>query len=134
MAPELFHSDHYDFKVDIWALGCIIGYTLSRGRHPFGSNYIVQSIQIKNQKPMIMSLTDFKSSYAEDDLLAIFTLMQSMLEVDPACRPTVKEVLNHPFFKNPLSSEIGKLIWLNYTIALSLLLYVQCHIHTFNLA
>jgi len=107
MAPELFHSDSYDSKVDIWTLGCIFGYTLSHGGHPFGSDSVRQSIQIKDQKPMVMTLADFKSPRAEDDRLAMFKLMQSMVEVDPVCRPTVNEVLNHHFFKSELSFDIG---------------------------
>lgn len=36
MAPELHEGDSYNYKVDIWSLGCIFFYMLF-GRAPFGS-------------------------------------------------------------------------------------------------
>jgi len=34
MAPEVYQSHRFDFKVDVWALGLIFGFTLSGGKHP----------------------------------------------------------------------------------------------------
>jgi len=53
MAPEVYESNRFDFKVDIWALGCIFGYTLSGGKHPFGEDPDNRSVQIKTKKPML---------------------------------------------------------------------------------
>jgi len=38
MAPEVYESNKLDFKVDIWGLGLIFGYTLSGGKHPYGND------------------------------------------------------------------------------------------------
>lgn len=38
MAPEKYRFDRFDFKVDIFPLGCIFAYTLSGGKHPFGED------------------------------------------------------------------------------------------------
>lgn len=51
IAPELFDSNlRYDCKVDIFPLGFIFGYTLSKGKHhPFGDDPDKRSIRIKEK-------------------------------------------------------------------------------------
>jgi len=51
IAPELFDSYlRYDCKVDIFPLGCIFGYTLSKGKHhPFGDDPDKRSVRIKEK-------------------------------------------------------------------------------------
>jgi len=65
IAPELYHNQRGDFKVDIFALGLIFGYTLSRGnKHPFGDDPHAWAIQIKNGESIKMSRNDLKEPYS----------------------------------------------------------------------
>ena len=54
LAPEMFDSDNsdYDFSVDIFPLGCLFGYTLSGGKHPFGDSPLEQTMRILEKKEM----------------------------------------------------------------------------------
>jgi len=97
IAPELYHNQRADFKVDIFALGLIFGYTLSRGKHPFGDDPHAWAIQIKNGESIKMSRNDLKEPYSSENNEA-FDLIVSMLDMKPDKRPSVKEITNSLFF------------------------------------
>jgi len=68
MAPELYQSDRCDYKVDIFPLGCIFGYTLSiSGKHPFGEDENERSTHIKQKKPMLTIQEELKKPYSNDE-------------------------------------------------------------------
>ncbi len=95
--PELYDSDtDYDSKVDIFALGCVFGYTLSGGKHPFGKSQLEQTIQILHKKPMKLALTDLKKPFCSD--AKMFELIESMVKMEPKDRPSSKAVLENPLF------------------------------------
>lgn len=97
-APELNdeHTNRYDYKVDIFLLGCIYGYTLSGGKHPFGDkNYQHPSITWAS----LLVQDDLKEPYSSDE--SAFDLIQTMVELNPEKRPSVDEVLRDGFFKMP---------------------------------
>lgn len=100
MARELyFKVPKYDFKVDIFALGCVFGCTLSvGGKHPFGDDYCDQVVRIKkepiDQPYMSLKLEELKEPYR-----CAFELIKSMVDENPNKRPTTKDILNHAFFK-----------------------------------
>ncbi len=98
MAPELYQSEHWDSKVDIFPLGCVFAYTLTDGgKHPFGDDdHLRRQIRIIDQEPILLSSEDLKKSYSNDD--EAFELIQSLVEMNPENRPIADEVLNHPFF------------------------------------
>lgn len=51
LAPELVRQEIYDFKVDVWALGCVI-YTLAQQETPFkGENLVTLGHNIVEQTP-----------------------------------------------------------------------------------
>jgi len=97
IAPELYENPKGNFKVDIFALGLIFGYTLSRGKHPFGDDQLQRAIRIKTKEPMKMVRNDLKAPYSSENNEA-FDLIQSMLDMKPDKRPTVKEITNSLFF------------------------------------
>jgi len=64
MASEMYGRHHLDDKVDIFAVGCVFGCTLSIGeKHPFGDNEVTQSYMIKEKKPMSLKQEDLKHPY-----------------------------------------------------------------------
>ena len=94
MPPELFIKELFDFKVDVWALGCIFAYTLSGGKHPFADDN-KRVIRIMNKKPMVLGQKDFKKPYSNDP--SIFLLIKSMVSVEPVNRPEITDVLKSVF-------------------------------------
>lgn len=98
-APELHYSDTFGFPADIFALGCIFGYTLSGGKHPYGDCTLEQSIQIMQKKGMKMTKNDLKLQFSDHDD-STFDLIKSMLSMDPEKRPRIEEVLSNYFFSN----------------------------------
>jgi len=103
MAPELYHSDKHDSKVDIFSLGILFYYTLTDGKHPFGNDANIQTIQIvKKESPVVMQ-NALKSPYSKDFLGS--KLIQWMLEMEPWERPTTGKILNHNFFGNHQRGE-----------------------------
>ncbi|KAI9931421.1 hypothetical protein ASPWEDRAFT_58179 [Aspergillus wentii DTO 134E9] len=83
--------------IDIFSLGCVFYYVLTRGGHPFD----------KNGKFM-REANIVKGNYNLDDLQRLgdyafeaHDLIQSMLSLDPRRRPDATAVLMHPFFWPP---------------------------------
>ena len=96
MPAEVYKKQRLDFKVDVWALGCIFVYTLWEGKHPFGEDVITRIDLIRKEQSMLVNRRDAKRPYKWD--FQAFAVIKSMLRTDPSKRPTVKGVLNHPFF------------------------------------
>ncbi|KAK4105903.1 hypothetical protein N658DRAFT_483294 [Parathielavia hyrcaniae] len=88
MAPELFDPVRsYSTPVDIWAFGCLV-YELASGLPPMAGLDIQQLGQyIKNHAPRL------EGDYSDQikDLVA-FCLVE-----DPAKRPTIQEIQQHPY-------------------------------------
>lgn len=112
MAPEMYKSTRYNFKVDIFPLGCIFAYTLNGGKHPFGDDADERSYKIKNQISMQLVLDDSKNDSA-------FELIQSMIEFEPQKRPTSEQVLSHSFFKVLQNDTVEKHTSFDWVIKIS---------------
>jgi len=84
LAPELVRQTPYDFKVDVWALGCVL-YMLSSLEAPFqGDNLIALGNSIVNKRPK--PLPPFYSPK-----LSAFVFR--LLEKRPKDRPSIAEVI-----------------------------------------
>jgi len=90
MAPEVYELARFDFSVDMFAFGCIFGYTLSEGnQHPFGNDCNERILRIKRKEPMLMVRENLKKPYCDE---TAFELIQKMLNMDHAIRPTIAEI------------------------------------------
>ena len=91
MAPECVHNKFSDKKCDIWSLGCVL-YDLITGFPPFNgaSEYLIfqKSIEAKYIFP-----EGVVPPLARD-------LIEKCIVVDTKKRPTIDEILNHPYLKN----------------------------------
>jgi len=102
IAPELYEEDRFDFKVDVWALGCIFGYTLSGGKHPFGDDNILKRIdRIKQKRGILLTKKDLLLENQEKT--KVIELVKSMLMSDPKIRPTVMDVLKGSFLRDEVN-------------------------------
>jgi len=99
IAPELYEKGRrYDSKVDIFPLGCLFGYTLSNGKHPFGED-VERSFRImKKLDPEFLTQNDMKEPYSNDEVA--FKLIKLMIKMEPKERPTAEQVLTDSFFKD----------------------------------
>jgi polo-like kinase 1 len=94
IAPELLNGKKgHSFEVDIWSTGIIL-YTFLVGKPPF------QSKDVKSTYKRILS-----NVYSYPDGLTVSLdakdLIACMLQARPECRPTLQQILSHPFFSSP---------------------------------
>ena len=102
IAPEiLFDRDNgHSFEVDIWSIGVIL-YTCLVGKPPF---------QTKEVKEIYQKIKE--NAYTFPDNLVIsneaIDLISSILNNDPGQRPSLGDILTHPFFhpSNPFPHAI----------------------------
>nr|P0C8M8.1 RecName: Full=Probable serine/threonine-protein kinase CCRP1; AltName: Full=Cell-cycle related Protein 1 [Zea mays] len=93
IAPEVIEGKGgHSYEVDTWSLGVII-YTLLVGRPPFETSDVKQTY--KRIKACEYSFPDHVS--VSDTAK---NLVQKMLTLDPSKRPSLDEILQHPFLKN----------------------------------
>jgi len=96
LAPEMLREKNgYSYQVDIWSLGIIL-YTLLIGSPPFetkdknDARGVYKNIKANNYKfPSSVPISD----EAKD-------LISKLLSNDPQARPSIKEVLKHPWIDN----------------------------------
>lgn len=94
MSPELFSNNPYNFKSDVWALGCCV-YEMATLKHAFNAkdmNSLV--IRIIEGKPPAMP-----KNYSRE----LGELIGTMLSKDPRDRPDAKDILKRPYIKHHIS-------------------------------
>jgi serine/threonine protein kinase len=87
MAPEIFENSAYTEKVDVWSLGILL-YELIHGYSPFRAPTLLEIY--KNILRKNIRYLDGISEKAVD-------LISKILRYNPKDRPTVQEILTHPF-------------------------------------
>ena len=107
IAPEILdnHNKGHSFQVDVWSLGVVM-FTMLVGKPPF------EDVDVKSTYQRIRD-----NAYSFPDSLYVSSaaknLIQSILRHDPKSRPTVFDILNHPWFAHnmppPLPPTIASL-------------------------
>ncbi|XP_073729094.1 uncharacterized protein [Misgurnus anguillicaudatus] len=96
VAPEILNGKPYEEKTEIWRLGCVI-YELCMLKCAFPailSVEIVQNILTSSYEALPLTISE--------DLRQ---LIKDTLHPDPACRPSVSEILTRPFILNYLREK-----------------------------
>ena len=98
LAPEIFLSQSYDAKVDVWALGMTL-LELAQGFNPFQSEHIARVLYHLVEAPSPPSLLEPETHSPEfvDFLSRCLTLKASE-------RPAAAQLLKHPFLKKTPSA------------------------------
>lgn len=82
-APELFRDGGCPTQaMDLFSLGCVLFFCVTRGRHPFNEN-------IASSNPKLSFVKNKPEAY---------DLFSHLLSQDPKSRPKASVVLHHPFF------------------------------------
>uniref|UniRef100_UPI0002184FBD Serine/threonine-protein kinase/endoribonuclease IRE1 n=1 Tax=Saccharomyces cerevisiae (strain ATCC 204508 / S288c) TaxID=559292 RepID=UPI0002184FBD len=96
-APELLEEStkrRLTRSIDIFSMGCVFYYILSKGKHPFGDKYSRESNIIRG----IFSLDEMKCLHDRSLIAEATDLISQMIDHDPLKRPTAMKVLRHPLF------------------------------------
>ncbi|XP_028776744.1 serine/threonine-protein kinase/endoribonuclease IRE1a [Neltuma alba] len=87
-AQEQLHQRRQTRAVDLFSLGCVLFFCITKGKHPFGERLERDFNIVKDKKNL--APVEFIPE-AED-------LISSLLNRNPKSRPKAIEVLHHPFF------------------------------------
>ncbi|XP_019557207.3 serine/threonine-protein kinase/endoribonuclease IRE1 [Aedes albopictus] len=95
IAPEMQRGHRTTTSVDIFSLGCVFHYVISKGYHPFGDN-------LKRQANIISGEYDLRTLYREEVPKNMSVLAEElicdMITADQNKRPPALAVRNHPLF------------------------------------
>nr|SVE84168.1 EOG090X03P9 [Daphnia pulex] len=96
ISPEVATRSSHGFEADVWGLGCLL-YTLLVGRPPFDTDAVKSTLTR-------VVMADYKlpvtlSAEAKD-------LIQRLLKKNPKERPTLMEVMKHPFMNKRSHNDI----------------------------
>ncbi|EFX77192.1 hypothetical protein DAPPUDRAFT_305906 [Daphnia pulex] len=91
IAPEMMTEEgakRTTCAVDIFSLGLVYFYVLSKGQHPFGDVLRRQANILSGDYDLTVLLSN----------VSAHTLIEKMLSVDPLERPPARAILKHPIF------------------------------------
>jgi len=95
MSPEVCENKPYDFKSDVWAMGCIL-YELCALEPAFKASSLLAVVQkIVQEEP-----SPIPTIYSEE----LRSLLSQLLAKDPKDRPSVKKIFQLPFIRERLES------------------------------
>lgn len=91
LAPEVLRMEGHGFAADVWAMGCIM-YALLVGRPPFETSTLAETYQriLRGTYTLPSGLSDSARN-----------LLVALLQSEPQGRPSLSEVLEHPFLRTP---------------------------------
>ena len=96
-SPEIWNDQPYDYKCDIWSIGCII-YEMASLHVPF------RGVSMQNlYKNVLRGIYQQIPSRYSDDLKQI---IKTILVVNPKNRPSSKELLENPIIRKKME-ELG---------------------------
>ncbi|NXW63982.1 NEK4 kinase, partial [Eurystomus gularis] len=94
MSPELFSNKPYNYKSDVWALGCCV-YEMATLKHAFNA---------KDMNSLVYRIIEGKlPPMPKDYSPQLVEIIRTMLSKKPEERPSVKRILRQPYIKHQIS-------------------------------
>ncbi|KAK8935584.1 Serine/threonine-protein kinase/endoribonuclease IRE1a [Platanthera zijinensis] len=87
-APEQLNHGRQSRSVDLFSLGCILFFCMTKGEHPFGK-YYERDVNIMNNRVDLFLI---------DHIPEAVDLLMKLLNSEPKLRPNAVQVLHHPLF------------------------------------
>lgn len=95
--PDLLPNRRATRAIDIFSLGLVFFYVLTKGSHPFDcGDKFMREVNIRKGEYNVRPL-EVLGDYAFEAK----DLIKSMLEANPKLRPQARQVMAHPFFWSP---------------------------------
>ncbi|XP_076801515.1 uncharacterized protein LOC143445974 isoform X1 [Clavelina lepadiformis] len=103
MAPENHTRKKEEKKkwkksADIFSLGVLFNYVLTKGSHPFGEDPYEQVLNLRKREIPKLNCADFSDLLSNEQKELAYDLIENMLAFDPEKRPIIEEVKDHPIF------------------------------------
>ncbi|NXT28512.1 NEK4 kinase, partial [Syrrhaptes paradoxus] len=93
MSPELFSNKPYNYKSDVWALGCCV-YEMATLKHAFNA---------KDMNSLVYRIIEGKlPPMPKDYSPQLVEIIRTMLSKKPEERPSVKSILRQPYIKHQI--------------------------------
>ena len=89
-----FKNTHRTQKVDIFSLGCVFYYLMSKGQHPYGQRFEREQNIIKGN----CDLKNVSRELVQERLEEFENMIQMMIKPDPKLRSKASKIINHVFF------------------------------------
>ncbi|XP_070768054.1 serine/threonine-protein kinase Nek11 [Enoplosus armatus] len=104
MSPEVLNHQGYDSKSDVWALGCLL-YEMCSLTHAFqGPNFLSVVMKIvEGETPTL------PAGYSQD----LNSVMQRMLQKQPASRPSAAELLKTTFMEENMKEMKDRFVFVS---------------------
>ncbi|XP_062187195.1 serine/threonine-protein kinase/endoribonuclease IRE1-like [Phragmites australis] len=90
-APEQLHHGRQTRAMDLFSLGCLIFYCITKGKHPFGEYYEWDMNILNNHFDL----------FVVDYIPEAVHLISQLLQPNPEMRPKAVYVMHHPLFWSP---------------------------------
>lgn len=84
-SPEVWKDKPYDYKSDLWSLGCVI-YEVTTLKPPFRGN----SMEAVFNKVIRGKFENIPNNYSQN----LFSMINSLLQVNPGSRPSCDQIIN----------------------------------------
>ncbi|XP_053607300.1 serine/threonine-protein kinase/endoribonuclease IRE1 isoform X2 [Plodia interpunctella] len=94
IAPEMINGERTTTSVDIFSLGCVFYYVLSKGHHPFGDVLRRQANILTGD----YNLDRLDKVLPVEEILLTKILIRAMISDRPHARPPCETVLKYPMF------------------------------------
>ncbi|XP_060802843.1 serine/threonine-protein kinase/endoribonuclease IRE1 [Amyelois transitella] len=94
IAPEMINGERTTTSVDIFSLGCVFYYVLSKGQHPFGDMLRRQANILTGE----YNLDHLDRVLPEEEVVLTKILIRAMISPRPHARPPCETVLKYPMF------------------------------------
>lgn len=91
MSPEIIESKPYDYKSDVWSLGCVV-YEMMSLKHAFDASDM-SSLVLKILRGEHLPIPQQFSPELRD-------LVKQMLSKNPKMRPSTDQILRMPFMRD----------------------------------